>query len=69
MPLISLKGTHYSKDVILYTLFFYVRYAVSYRGLKEIMQERGITADHATSQSLGYPLPSADCSTSEKTKA
>ncbi|MCO1336899.1 IS6 family transposase [Microbulbifer sp. OS29] len=46
--LISFKGTHYPKDVILYAVFFYVRYAVSYRDLEEIMQERGITVDHAT---------------------
>jgi putative transposase len=29
--MIDFKGTHYPKDVILYAVFFYVRYAVSYR--------------------------------------
>ena len=46
--MINFKGTHYPKDVILYAVFFYVRYAVSYRDLEEIMLERGINVDHAT---------------------
>ncbi len=33
------KGAHYSKDVIPYAVFCYVRYAVSYRELKEIMTD------------------------------
>ena len=39
---IEFKGSHYPKDVILYAVFFYVRYAVSYRDLEEIMAERGV---------------------------
>lgn len=45
---IDFKGSHYPKDVILYAVFFYVRYAVSYRDLEEIMGERGNHVDHAT---------------------
>lgn len=45
---IDFKGSHYPKDVILYAVFFYVRYAVSYRDLEEIMAERGVQVDHAT---------------------
>jgi putative transposase len=45
---IDFKGCHYPKDVILYAVFFYVRYAVSYRDLEEIMAERGVQVDHAT---------------------
>ena len=45
---IDFKGCHYPKDVILYAVFFYVRYAVSYRYLEEIIAERGVQADHAT---------------------
>jgi len=45
---IDFKGSHYPKDVILYAVFFYVRYAVSYRDLEEIMAERGVHVDHAT---------------------
>src|SRR5690606_680340 len=45
---IEFKGVHYPKSVILYAVFFYVRYAVSYRDLEEILGERGVTVDHAT---------------------
>jgi putative transposase len=46
--MLSFKGAHYPKDVILYAVFFYVRYAVSYRDLEEIMEERGVKVDHST---------------------
>ncbi|WP_434291236.1 IS6 family transposase [Celeribacter sp. SCSIO 80788] len=42
------KGVHYPKSVILHAVFFYLRYAVSYRELEEILAERGGTVDHAT---------------------
>jgi putative transposase len=45
---IDFKGSHYPRSVILYAVFFYVRYAVSYRDLEEIMAERGVEIDHAT---------------------
>ncbi len=45
---IDFKGVHYPKDVILFAVFFYVRYAVSYRDLEVIMAERGVDVDHAT---------------------
>jgi putative transposase len=48
VPKIDFKGSHYPKDVILYAVFFYARYAVSYRDLEEIMAERGVVVDHAT---------------------
>ncbi|MBX5212568.1 IS6 family transposase, partial [Rhizobium sp. NZLR11] len=46
--MVDFIGSHYPKEVILYAVFFYVRYAVSYRDLEEIMAERGVTVDHAT---------------------
>ena len=46
--MISFKGGHFPKDIILYAVFFYVRYGVSYRDLEEIMAERGVKVDHAT---------------------
>jgi putative transposase len=46
--MIDFKGTQFPKAVILHAVFFYVRYAVSYRDLEEIMAERGVTVDHAT---------------------
>lgn len=46
--MVSFKGAHYPKDVILFAVFFYVRYGVSYRDLEEIMKERGVSVDHTT---------------------
>ena len=46
--MISFKGAHFPKDVILYAVFFYVRYGASYRDLEEILEERGVNVDHAT---------------------
>jgi putative transposase len=39
---------HYPRAVILHAVVFYVRYAVSYRDLEEILAERGVFVDHAT---------------------
>lgn len=44
--MIDFKGSGYPKGVILYAVFFYDRYAVSYRDLEEIMAERGVEVDH-----------------------
>ncbi|WP_299941840.1 IS6 family transposase [uncultured Nitratireductor sp.] len=44
----SFKGAHFPKNVILFAVFFYVRYGVSYRDLEEILAERGVNVDHAT---------------------
>ena len=46
--MIDIKGMHYPKHIILFAVFFYVRYGVSYRDLKDIMQERGVNVDLAT---------------------
>ncbi|MFB8344810.1 IS6 family transposase [Brucella cytisi] len=46
--MVDFKGTHFPKSVILYAVFFYVRYSVSYLDLQEIMAERGVDVDHAT---------------------
>ncbi len=45
---ISFKGAHFPKNVILFAVFFYVRYGVSYRDLEETLAERGVNVDHAT---------------------
>lgn len=44
----NFKGAHHPKSVILYAVYFYVRFPVSYRDLEEIMVERGVPVDHAT---------------------
>lgn len=46
--MITFKGAHFPKEVILFAVFFYVRYTVSYRTLEENMAERGVVVDHAT---------------------
>jgi putative transposase len=45
---IDFKRVHYPKAVILHAVFFYARYAVSYRDIYEILAERGVALDHAT---------------------
>ena len=46
--MISFKGAQYPKSVILYAVYFYLRFPVSYRDFEEIMAERGVDLDHAT---------------------
>ncbi len=46
--MVDFKGAHYPKSAILFAMFFYLRYPVSYRDLEEIMDERGVDVDHAT---------------------
>ena len=48
VTMVDFKGTHYPKSVVLFAVFFYLRYPVSYRDLEEIMEERGVDVDHAT---------------------
>ena len=56
--MISFKGAHFPKDVILYAVFFSVRYDVSYRDLEEIMEEHGVNVDHATPEPPGFDYSS-----------
>jgi len=46
--MISFKGRHFTKPIILSVVRWYVAYALSYRNIEEMMQERGIAVDHAT---------------------
>ena len=46
--MIYFKVNQFPKSVILYAVFFYVRYGVSYRDLEEVMAEHGVDIDHAT---------------------
>lgn len=46
--MISFKSAHYSRDIILFAVFCYVRHPVSYRDLEEIMAQRGVVVDHET---------------------
>jgi putative transposase len=46
--MISFSGAQFPKDVILYAVFFYARYSVSYRDVEEIFAERNVKVDHST---------------------
>jgi putative transposase len=45
---VSFKGAHFPRDVILMRVRWYMAYPLSTRHVEELMQERGVTADHAT---------------------
>lgn len=45
---IDFKGAHFHKSVVLYAVYFYLRYPGSYRDLQEIMAERGVNVDRST---------------------
>ena len=42
------KWKHYQSDVIILCVRWYLKYALSYRDLSEIMQERGLFLSHTT---------------------
>jgi putative transposase len=46
--MVSFKGAHFVKDIILTCVRWYVAYPLSYRQLEEMMQERGVAVDHST---------------------
>src|SRR5262245_56318993 len=46
----SFKGAHFPHDIILMGVRWYVAYPLSYRHVEELMEERGVSVDHATIQ-------------------
>ena len=42
------KWRHYESEIILTCVRWYLRYALSYRDLAEMMSERGLSVDHST---------------------
>src|SRR5262249_9071216 len=42
------KWRHYQDEIILLCVRWYLRYALSYRDLEEMMNERGLSVDHTT---------------------
>jgi len=42
------KWRHFQAEIILLNVRWYCRYALSYRDLEEMMQERGVEVDHST---------------------
>ena len=54
------KWRHYEAEIILLCVRWYLRYALSYRDLEEMMLERGLYVDHTTIYRWGEPLCSGD---------
>jgi putative transposase len=48
--MLSFKGRHFPKAIILMAVRWYVAYALSYRDIEELLNERGVKIDHATVQ-------------------
>src|SRR5262250_1222623 len=46
----SFKGAHFPQDIILMGMRWYLAYPLSYRHVEELMEERGVSVDHATIQ-------------------
>ena len=46
--MIEFKGSHFEREVILWGVRWYVAYPINHRQLEEMMQERGVEADHST---------------------
>ena len=46
--MISFKGRHFEKMIILIAVRWYVAYSLSYRNIEEMLKERGVSVDHAT---------------------
>jgi transposase-like protein len=52
------KWRHFETEIILLCVRWYLRYALSYRDLEEMMRERGLHVDHTTIYRWGKPLRS-----------
>lgn len=55
VTVVDFKGAHYPTSVVLFAVFFYLRYPVSYGDLEEIMAERGVDVDQATQRVDFHP--------------
>jgi transposase, IS6 family len=47
-PQSGFSGFRFPPDVILVAVRWYLRYALSYRDVEELLAERGVTVDHVT---------------------
>ena len=46
--MMSFKGAHFPRDIILTCVRWYVAYPLSSRHVEELMQERGVSVDYST---------------------
>jgi putative transposase len=47
--MLNFKGMRFPNDVILVCIRWYAAYPLSYRHLEQMMEERGVSVDHSTS--------------------
>src|SRR5712664_4442743 len=47
---INFKGAHFPQDIIRMGVRWYLAYLLSYRHVEELLEERGVSIDHATGQ-------------------
>jgi hypothetical protein len=52
----AFKWRHFEAEIMLLCVRWYLRYALSYRDLEELMLERGLQVDHTTIYRWGKPL-------------
>ena len=43
-----LKGNHFPKCIVLQAVYWYLCYALNYRHIEELMNERGVNVDPST---------------------
>ncbi|WP_370277038.1 hypothetical protein [Xenorhabdus bovienii] len=48
--MLSFKGRHFPKDLILMAVRWKLAYGLSYREIEELLEERGADVDHSTVQ-------------------
>ena len=48
--MLSFKGRHFPKDIILMAVRWYIAYPLSYRNIEEMMAELNVKVDHSTVQ-------------------
>ena len=48
MPVNAFKWKHFAGEIILLNVRWYLKYALSYKNLEEMMAERGVKVDHTT---------------------
>ena len=46
--MLSFKGRHFPKDIILMAVRWYIAYPLSYRNIEAMMAERNVKVDHST---------------------
>ena len=69
--MVSFKGAHVVKDIMLSCVRWYVAYPLSYRQVEELMEDRGVSVDHATinRRVLKYSPPLEEASTAVSTRS